>query len=392
MSKKHKLIRITTVPISMNILLKGQLSFMNQFFDVIGITGKDNKHFSEVKEREGIRMYAVDLQRTISPVKDFIALWKLFALFKREKPHIVHTHTPKAGLLGMLASKMANVPIRLHTVAGMPLIETQGIKRIILNITEKITYHSAHRIYPNSHGLKEIVLKNKFCDKEKLKVLANGSSNGIDTDYFNPNFVENSEIFKFEFRKELGIENTDVVYCFVGRLCIEKGITELINTFLQLLSATSTKNIKLLLVGPLEKENGALDKTTVNLINSIPEIVAVGRHDDIRPYLLISDIFVFPSYREGFPNVVLQAGAMGLSCIVSDINGCNEIIEDRKNGLVFHPKDEISLYKAMKLLLDDDEYRIQVSENIRQNIVEKYHRDIVWNALLDEYKIILTKY
>ena len=385
MKNKPKLIRVTTVPISMNILLKGQLSFMNEFFNVIGVTGYDEKHYNEVKEREGISLHRVEMKRTISLLHDLKALWKLYILFRREKPQIVHTHTPKAGLLGMLASKMAKVPIRLHTVAGMPLTEVKGLKRIILNTTERITYFSAHKIYPNSVGLKDIILENKFCRREKLEVLANGSSNGIDTEYFTRNFVKDQDLFKSNLRKELGIRNEDNVFCFVGRLCIEKGIAELVNSFLKLLNTYPDKKMKLLLVGPLEKQNGALSGATMDIINNTKEILAVGRHDDIRPYLFISDIFVFPSYREGFPNVVLQAGAMGLPCIVSDINGCNEIIEDGKNGIVVTPKDEENLFNSMELLLNNDVTKKKFSKDIRKDIVEKYQREIVWHALRNTY-------
>ena len=134
MSKsKPKLVRITTVPISMNIILKGQLEFMNKYFEVVGVTGYDEKHFNDCRDREGIRMEVVEMSRTINIIKDIKSLILLYFLFRREKPQIVHSHTPKAGLLGMLAAQLARVPIRLHTVGGMPLTEAKGVKRKLLN-------------------------------------------------------------------------------------------------------------------------------------------------------------------------------------------------------------------------------------------------------------------
>ncbi len=380
---KPKLLRITTVPISMNILLKGQLKFMSRFFDVAGISGYDEKHFNEVVTREEVPMHAVEMKRTIAPLQDVMALWKLYKLLKKQKPDIVHTHTPKAGLLGMVAARLANVPVRLHTVAGMPLVETTGAKRQLLNLIEKLTYSCAHRVYPNSHGLAEIIRENNFCSPEKLKIIAGGSSNGINTAHFAPVMAQ---LEKANFRTQNGIDADALVFCFVGRLCIEKGIRELVEAFVKIQKMHLDTPIKLLLVGPFEKDNGALPADVVSEINTVPEILSVGRHDDIRPYLEISDVFVFPSYREGFPNVVLQAGAMDLPCIVSDINGCNEIIIEDFNGLIVPVKNAAALKNAMVKLLEDADLRKRLADSSRANIKSKYDQEMIWEALLAEYK------
>ena len=383
MIRKTKILRITTVPISMNILLKGQLKFMSEHFEVNGATSYDDKHFNEVSQREGIEMHRVDMKRTIAPLADLKSLWQMYRLIKKIQPQIVHTHTPKAGLVGMIAAYAANAPVRLHTVAGLPLVEIKGAKRTLLNYIEKLTYSCAHKIYPNSKGLEQIILKNKFCDFSKLEVIANGSSNGINTHYFNPSLSKDE---KNAFRKSLNIEETDKVFSFVGRLCVEKGISELIEAFRQILLKNPTKKVKLLLVGPLEKENGALSERIIEKINNTTEILAVGRHDDIRPYLEISDVFVFPSYREGFPNVVLQAGAMGLPCIVSNINGNNEIIIQDHNGIIVPVRNHDKLFLAMQDLLLDEEKRSLLAANSRNEVVSKYSQQIVWNAILAEYE------
>ncbi len=378
----YKLLRITTVPISMNILLKGQLRFMSDYFEVIGATSYDEKHFNEVRDREGIEMHHVEMKRTISPIQDLKSLWQMYTLIKKLRPQIVHTHTPKAGLIGMLAAYFANVPVRMHTVAGMPLVETSGAKRMLLNFIEKLTYSCAHKVYPNSFGLEQIILDNSFCSQDKLKVIAHGSSNGINTNHFKPTFTNNE---KQQFREKLGITSQDIVFCFVGRLCVEKGIGELVNAFSSIRTQNPTQAVKLLLVGPIEKENGVLAESVLHEIENTPEILAVGRHDDIRPYLEISDIFVFPSYREGFPNVVLQAGAMSLPCIVSNINGNNEIIQEGQNGLIVPVRDKDALSLAMEKLLLDDSIRSEIAQNARLKVVQNYNQEIVWNAILAEY-------
>ena len=383
MSEKKRILRVTTVPISMNILLKGQLAFMNNHFEIIGATSYDDKHFNEVISREGVAMYQIEMKRTIAPLHDLKSLVKMYNLIKKLRPNIVHTHTPKAGLIGMLAAYFAGVPIRLHTVAGMPLVETSGVKRKLLNFIEKLTYSCATKVYPNSFGLQKIILDNDFCSSSKLKVIGHGSSNGINTSHFKPTILIDEHL---NFRKNQGIAQDDVVFTFVGRLCVEKGIGELVEAFRNLVKENPSRSLKLLLVGPLEKENGALSEHVITQINTTREILAVGRHDDIRPYLKISDIFVFPSYREGFPNVVLQAGAMGLPCIVSNINGNNEIITENHNGLIVAVRDKEGLFSAMQNLLIDKEKRQALAQRSRETVLSRYRQEYVWDEILKEYQ------
>ena len=228
---KKKIIRVTTVPLSLSGLLQGQLRFMSQYFNLLGVssTGKNNE-LSRVTELEGIPTYAIEMTRKITPFKDLIAVYKLYKLFRKERPFIVHSHTPKAGTLSMLAAKLANVPNRLHTIAGLPLVEATGAKRMLLNTVEKFTYSCATKIYPNSYGLKSIILDHNFTSENKLKVIAKGSSNGIDTSYFNPETIEAS-IDKSLLLKELNIKIEDFVFVFMGRLVTDKGINELISAF-----------------------------------------------------------------------------------------------------------------------------------------------------------------
>jgi glycosyltransferase involved in cell wall biosynthesis len=304
---KKKLIRITTVPISLEKLLENQLRFMKENYLVTAISA-DKERLLTFGEEEGVSTFHLELTRKITPIKDVIAVLKLYIYLKKEKPQIVHTHTPKAGMVGMLASYLAKVPNRLHTVAGLPLLESKGFKRKVLNFVEKITYSCATKVYPNSFGLKAIIIEAQFCKVSKLKVLANGSSNGIDTSTFNPeNFSkEQNKIL----RKELALAEEDVVFIFVGRLVGDKGINELVAAF-----DTLTKrfqNIKLLLVGAFESDLDPLNNQTLKMIDGNSAILSAGFQQDVRPYFAIADALVFPSYREGFPNVVLQAGAMGL--------------------------------------------------------------------------------
>ncbi|CAM3645342.1 glycosyltransferase family 4 protein [Flavobacterium gelidilacus] len=386
---KHKLIRITTVPISLDKLLSGQLAFMNQFYKVIGVSS-EKEYLEQVGKKENIEVCHIDMTRQITPIKDLVSVYELYRFFKKEKPFIVHTHTPKAGTVGMLAAKLASVPNRLHTIAGLPLMEATGNKRKLLNFVEKITYSCATKIYPNSFGLQEVILAEKFCEPEKLKVLGNGSTNGIDTSVFDP---EKYSLKENSISKEkLEILPSDFVFIFVGRLVGDKGINELVEAFGELeigdwrLETGVIKKVKLLLVGPLETELDPLLPETLKKIESNKNIITVGYQNDVRPYFAIADALVFPSYREGFPNVVMQAGAMGLPSIVSNINGCNEIIIEKHNGMIIPVKNTTAIFEAMKKMVEDVDFYNDLKQNSRKRIVENYEQQVVWNAILEEYK------
>lgn len=382
---KKKIIRITTVPISLAVLLKGQLKFMSNHYEVIGVSSF-GREIALVENQENIETHVIEMTRQISPLKDLISAYKLFKFIKKEKPFIVHTHTPKAGTLGMLAARLAGVSNRLHTVAGMPLLEATGAKRQLLNIVEKVTYANATLVLPNSYGLKKIIKDLNFTTEKRLRIIGNGSSNGIDTDYFNKSNINLSQ--RYNLMQQLSIVQEDFVFVYVGRLVADKGINELVSAF-NSISKTYNK-IKLLLVGPLETELDPLNNQTILIIESNKNIITVGWQSDVRPYLAISNALVFPSYREGFPNVVMQACAMELACIVTDINGCNEIITNNKNGLVIQPKSIEALQYAMQFFIDNPVKTSEFASVARSNILENYKREVIWNELLNLYKSLET--
>lgn len=381
---KKKLIRITTIPESLGMLLKGQLKFMTDNYEVIGISSSGNDVLNQVGNKEGIKVIPIEMTRRITPIKDLKAVWQLYKILKIEKPFIVHSHTPKAGTLGMMAAYLAKVPHRLHTIAGLPLLEATGKKRWLLDIVEKLTYKCATKIYPNSFGLEDIILKNKYTASNKLKVIGKGSSNGIDTNYFNPEIISETE--KQKLRNSLDINENDFVYIFIGRLVKDKGINELIEAFKKI--ASEFKNTKLLLVGPYEKELDPLLPITEDFINTSDQVTAFGWQDDVRPFFAISNCLVFPSYREGFPNVVMQAGAMGLKSIATDINGCNEIIIDGENGTLIPTKDATRLFETMKLFLIEGPSDDATAKRCRNLITERYDQKFVWDAILNEYQTL----
>jgi glycosyltransferase involved in cell wall biosynthesis len=301
---------------------------------------------------------------------------------KKERPLIIHSHTPKAGILAMLASKITNIPIRLHTVAGLPLMEEKGNKKKMLELIEKLTYSFSTFVFTNSNGLYKYIIDNNYVSKSKLKVIGNGSSNGVDVNYFSPTSVSEKE--KEKLKLSLGILENDFTFVFVGRIVADKGINELINAF----DTISFQNnaIKLLLVGEQESHLDPLNENTLKLISSNKNIIKTGFQKDIRPFLAVSDALVFPSYREGFPNVIMQAGAMELPVIATNINGCNEIIVNEKNGVLIELKNNGAIVKAMVRLIEDEAFYKNLKSNARSMIVSRFERKVICEKILYEYK------
>lgn len=378
---RKKLFRITTVPMSLKLLLTGQLKYMSDHFEVTAVSSAGSD-LDIVHKNEGVRTISLEMSRRITPLKDLFSIIKMVRLFRKEKPFIVHSHTPKAGLVAMAAARLTGVPHRLHTVAGMPLMESSGIKRIILAVVEKFTYSCSTQIYCNSFGLMKHIAGYGLINPDRVKVLGNGSTNGIDTTYFDrtPEVVRQAE----EFKSKNGITADYTVFCFAGRIVKDKGMNELLTSFDEI--SRDNKSVKLILIGWFEPELDPLSESAMQILEENKNIIRTGYQDDIRPFLTASSVFVFPSYREGFPNVVMQAGSLGLPCIVSDINGCNEIIMNNTNGMIVKPKDKNALKSAMLDLISDKDRIRSLSSGARSVIKAKYERNFVWSELLKEYK------
>ena len=378
---KPKLIKTSTVAVSLDLLLKGQLEYLNKYFEVIGVSSPDYS-LTIINNREGIKTIPLSIKRKISLLSDLVSLWKLYKIFKKEKPQIIHSITPKAGLLSMTAGFFARVPIRMHTFTGLVFPTRTGfMQKLLINMDRLLCLFATH-IYPEGYGVRNDLINYKIT-KKPLKILANGNINGIDTSHFDPKCYK--EAVKRKLKDKLGIKESDSVFCFIGRLVGDKGINELITAFKNI----SQSNSKLLLVGDEEVTLDPLQEETRNEIQNNPNIITTGWVEDVRQYLAISAIFVFPSYREGMPNVVLQAGAMGLPQIVTNINGSNEIIIDNENGLIIPVKDAEALYVAMQELLINNSLRNKFATNARELIVNRFNQQVVWEALLAEYMSLL---
>ena len=382
MNNRVKIIRTSTVPGSLDTFCRGLLSELQQEcgYEVVAVSSPGDR-LETLAAREGVRTVAVPMERHISPLKDLKSLWRLLRVFRRERPAMVHSMTPKAGLLSMMAAWICRVPVRLHTFTGLVFPTATGLTQKILVFTDRLTCACATHIVPEGQGVKND-LTNYRITRKPLHVLGHGNVRGIDLDYFDPALSEiRTEAAKI---RKPGVFN----FVFVGRLVRDKGINELVEAFERL--NKEHPDTRLLLVGRQEPELNPLKPESLAKIDSNPSIEAVGLQSDVRPWLASSDAFVFPSYREGFPNVVIEAGAMCLPSIVTDINGSREIIIEGQNGIIIPPRNADSLYAAMKQFVEQTQNLKRMASSARPLIASRYEQGYVWKCLKDYYKKILS--
>lgn len=375
-----KLIRITTVPLSLKLLLAGQMKYTkDQGWEVIMVSA-DGREVDQVIRHEEVRHEAIPFTRKITPFADLKCIWQLFQLFNREKPDIVHTHTPKAGLLGMIAANLAGVKIRIHTLAGIPAMAAGGQKKTLLESVEKWTYSNATEVWPNSEGLRKFVIQKELCPEDKLRIIGKGSSNGVDLDRFNRESLKENHLVAATMRIMPG-EDDFIILC-VGRLVRDKGIEELVSAFL---NSKIVNKSKLVLLGAFEQDLDPLDPETVQIIQDNPRIVQIDWSDHVAHYLALSDILVHPSHREGFPNVILEAGAMQVPVICSDIIGNIDIITQQKTGLIFPVKDAAVLKEALEFAFVKRDKMAQYAALLFEEIVQNYDRDFLQKEIFSNY-------
>ena len=367
--EKKKLIKTSTIPASLNTFCKGQLKMLSEYFEVVAVSSPE-KELKWIEEREGVRTIEVPMERHISIVNDLKSLFKMIRVFRKEKPYIVHSMTPKAGLISMWAGKICGVPVRMHTYTGLVFPTETGMKQKILICMDKLLCACATYINPEGQGVAND-LKRFNITKKPLHIIGNGNVRGIDADYWKSS---NDELKTKDERL--------FTFVFVGRIVGDKGINELIEAFKKL----KPNSAKLILVGPYEDNLDPVKPETKQEIDDNPNIKWVGRQADVRPFYEQADAFVFPSYREGFPNTVLEAGAMGLPSIVTNINGANEIIFPEENGLIIPSKDVEALYQAMQRFIDEPDMIARMAGNARKMVIDRYEQKYIWSELLKVYQ------
>jgi glycosyltransferase involved in cell wall biosynthesis len=346
----------------------------------------DGIELKEVIEKEQCRHIIVPMTRKITPFQDLKCLIRLIKIFRIEKPDIVHTHTPKAGLLGMLAAKICGVKTRIHTVAGLPLMVEKGNKYRLLKFIEMLTYASANHVWPNSSSLMKFIIEKKLCKPGKLQIISKGSTNGINTNRFNKDSLDKNVLH--EIKEQIKFSNDFKYLLCIGRLVKDKGIVELVHVFKQL--QQSNDDLKLILVGDFETTLDPLPADTLHEIGINPSIIHIKWTNHVEYYMQLAHIFVFPSHREGFPNVLLQAGAMELPITCSDITGNIDIVTNNVTGLIFESCNEQQLLKFIQYALINPEHMQTMAKQLKVEIKENYQQENIWQKMLETYKTLVN--
>ena len=406
-----KIIRISTVPISLNVFCRGLLCDLSHDYEIVAVSSP-GEDLDELAARENVRAIAVPMRRHIAPFHDLWALWQLFWLFRREQPDMVHSITPKAGLLAMIAAMLARVPVRLHTFTGLIWPTAKGLKRKILIAMDKLLCSCATHLNAEGEGVANDLQAQDITHKP-LKILGKGNVRGIDFNYYHPS-PEVNEATK-GLREKFTLSSDTFLFLFVGRIVRDKGIAELLEAF-KVVSESLGKNfnvsekhsenlsktsknfasgvegfskIALLLVGNKESHLDPLPTATEQLIQTLPNVYLLPHHTDVRPMYAAAQALVFPSYREGFPNVVLEAGAFSLPSIVTDINGSREIITHGENGFIVPPHDSVALARAMMEMWTSP-HRKTMGVAALHHVQEHFAQPLVWKNLKCYYQQLLS--
>lgn len=378
---RPQIIRACTVPMSL-IFVSEMLPELQKQYEVV-LLSSPGYELDEAEKKFGVRGIRVPMERHISFGRDLISLCRLVYVFLRERPAMVHSMTPKAGLLCMIAAWLTRVPVRVHTFTGLVFPTATGLKREVLMMTDRLTCACATHVIPEGEGVKNDLLKNGIT-KKPMKVLGYGNVLGIDL----VRFDRRPEVMTLaqELRKD------DVfTFVFVGRIVKDKGIIELCQA-MEMLSGIAP--VRLLLVGPYEDDLDPISQQSKDIIENNPSVEYLGSKygDELLACYAAADCFVFPSYREGFPNTVLEAGAMGLPSIVTDINGSREIIVQGENGIIIPPRDADALYETMLDMIRNKPARDRMAANARKMIASRFEQGFVRKCLMDYYDEILNAY
>lgn len=378
MQKKFYL--VTTIPLSF-IFFHKQPQLWKQIFKVCAISSNE-KELNIFGQEENIDVQCIPMVRNISLFRDVRCLFLFIKLFISERPTIVHGNTPKASLLSMLAAWITRIPHRIYMCHGLRYQGTNGFLKHLLMFMERLSCYCATDVICVSEGVKKQLIKDNLCKSFKAQVVRYGTAGGINVKYFSRDSIRNST----SIRKKLNIPYSGFVFCFVGRIVKDKGINELLAAF-ELLSKEKD-HIHLLLVGPEEKDLDPISLQSKIIIDTNKKVHALGLQKDVRPFLADSNAFVLPSHREGVGMVILEANAMGVPAIASDIIGCNDVVTSGINGELTMPKDTMSLYLKMKSWVENPQKVESMAQKCREYVCSRYSSDDVAIAYFNEYKKI----
>lgn len=389
MKSEKVLVHVVTTPLSLRFF-HGQIAYMKNHDLSVHIVTSPGDLLVEFTNRESVVSHPIHIQREISPLADLISLWRIWRKFRDIQPSIVHAHTPKAGLLGMIAAFLARVPVRIFHVHGIRSDTLEGIKKYLVRYSEKLTCALATQILSVSNSTSVDAIEKGLCSSHKIKVLGNGSINGIEAlSCFNPDL--NKE-YREIIRLQMQIPLDAFVIGFVGRISREKGILELTYAWKSL--SKEFPHTHLLVVGPDESEAGELKAfaelkgrdSRIHLTGLIPKL------ENMPHYYASMDVLAFPTYREGFGLVAAEASAMALPVVATKIPGCIDVVVDGVTGTLINVNDANALAEALRAYVVDPDVLAEHGKAGRERILRDFQPEKIWQATYDTYKYLLKKY
>ncbi|MCP4189835.1 MAG: glycosyltransferase family 4 protein [Planctomycetaceae bacterium] len=381
-----RLVHVTTVPQTATSFLSGQLGWLKQHGFEITVVTSPGAEMLEFADREGVTSHSLSMKRAISPGSDLVSLARLIRVFRGIDPHIVHAHTPKAGLLAMLAASCCRVPIRIYHLHGLRYESALGWKRTLLQSAEKVANRFATDVLCVSPSVKHQAVCDRLFPESAAKVLGKGSINGVDAQRFDPD--REIILHRAAVRKRLGIPSQATVLGFVGRMVRDKGIAELVQVWRQL--RDEFPELHLLLVGPFE-EGGALPHALRAELKADRRVHLPGLDWNAIPYYTAMDLFTLPSYREGLPTVLLEAAAMRLPVVATRVTGCVDAVVEGHTGLLVSRGNVDQLANAIRRYVRDPELRRRHGLAARARIVNDFQPLAVWQSLYSHYLQLLDR-
>lgn len=328
----------------------------------------------------------IEISRQIHPIKDLLTLIKLIKTFKKYRFDIVHSTTPKAGLLSSIAAFIVGVPVRLHTWTGQPWVTLKGTKKLITMLSDKLIGGLSTRCYADSPSQREFLIQKKIITSKKIKVLNKGSISGIDLGRFKPDVISFEQ--KDNLKRELGLSDSAKIITFIGRINKDKGVMELLSAFVKTLN--KGYDIDLLIIGPMDQDSEGHSLLQLeDSIEACSRIHYVGYQKLPEHYLGITDIYCLPSYREGFGTTVIEAAAMGVPSVGTKINGLVDAIVDGETGILVPLKSVKGLVLAFQYLLDHPECLKEMGMKARSRCVQDFDKNIVNGLMRKEYLELL---
>jgi glycosyltransferase involved in cell wall biosynthesis len=377
MEKKFKIAFVVAAPITAKAFLLPFFEKLSGKYEVYLIANFSDSSQSEF-DSYGVKCINVGIERKISLMRDLSSLFQLFRLFRKHKFDVVHSVTPKAGLLSMTSSRLAGVGVRLHTFTGQVWANLTGKRRTFLRLLDKLTFTFSSQVLVDSHSQRDFLIEESVVTIEKSTVLANGSISGVDIERFSM-----SESQRQEVREKIGIAESDFVFIYLGRMNRDKGIPELLLAFEEFQAEQTDQDSKLLLVGPDEEQ-------LLNQIND-PNVIIHGFTNTPELFMGIADVFCLPSHREGFGSVILEAASLNVPAMASRIYGLTDAVDDKKTGLLHSLGNVEEIVECMKLLKNDKDLYQTLANNCRPRARDMFGQEVITDALESFYEVILLK-